>query len=46
MALYVCFHCRTEIDIKDANANIVCPKCSGRIFFKQPPEIRRRIDAV
>ncbi len=43
MAKYVCFHCRAEVEIKDVNTTLTCPHCSGKIFFKQPPENKRRI---
>ena len=46
MAKYVCFKCGTTIDITDVNKPLVCPKCSGRIFFKQPAPVKRVVDAI
>ncbi|NPA38225.1 MAG: DNA-directed RNA polymerase subunit P [Candidatus Nanohaloarchaeota archaeon] len=46
MAKYICFKCRFALEIEDVNQPIVCPKCSGRIFFKEPAPIKRVVNAI
>jgi DNA-directed RNA polymerase subunit RPC12/RpoP len=41
--MYVCMNCGEKINIKKMVGVILCPKCSGKILFKQAPPITKRI---
>ncbi|MCK5474085.1 MAG: DNA-directed RNA polymerase subunit P [Candidatus Aenigmarchaeota archaeon] len=41
--MYVCINCQKRIEVKNANPSLSCPKCSGRILFKETPEIKKTI---
>ena len=46
MATYICFKCGARIEIEDVNKPLSCPRCSGKIFFKEVAPIKRRIKAI
>ena len=41
--MYVCLHCQAQVEMKNINVNVSCPKCSGRILFKETPELKKNI---
>lgn len=41
--MYICLNCRTPIKVENTNINVTCPKCSGRVLFKETPEIKKNV---
>lgn len=38
---FVCYNCRTEIKDVKINELVFCPKCAGRVLFKETPKVVR-----